>query len=60
VRTAVRCHLLTTGPVTLTTQRDVRKDMAVAHKKEGQISESSRKMSFTDNQAYVAGLELKA
>jgi hypothetical protein len=51
VRAAVGCHLLTTWPVSLTTQRDVRKDMPVAHKKEVQISESSRRMSFTDNRA---------
>jgi hypothetical protein len=49
VRTAVRCHLLTTGLVTLTTQRDVRKDTTVAHRKAVLIRENNRKMSFTDN-----------
>jgi hypothetical protein len=46
VRTAVRCHLLTTGLVTLTAQRDVRKDTIVTHRKAVLLRENSRKMSL--------------
>jgi hypothetical protein len=60
VRAAVGCHLLTTEPVSLTTQQDVIGDTAVAHEKDVQMSERSRRMAFTDNRARFAGLRIQS